>query len=86
MKLLLPLMTPKARTVLNRLSLVGLDNYDKVKQHLLKEFKLTPREYRAKFVDAKKTAEETYSIYNVYGQTEELAELLCEESKGGQGL
>src|SRR5688572_10771461 len=62
-KLLLPLMTPKARTVLNRLSLADLDNYEKVKQHLLKEFKLTPREYRSKFVDAKKTAEETYTMF-----------------------
>src|SRR5688572_6692741 len=62
-KLLLPLMTPKARTVLNRLSLADLDNYERVKQHLLKEFKLTPREYRSKFIDAKKTAEETYTMF-----------------------
>src|SRR6188768_1963864 len=62
-KLLLPLMTPKARTVLNRLSFADLDDYEIVKQHLLKEFKLTPREYRSKFIDAKKTAEETYTMF-----------------------
>ena len=62
-KLLLPLMTPKARTVLNRLSLADLDNYEMVKKHLLKEFKLTPREYRSKFIDAKKTVEETYTMF-----------------------
>jgi hypothetical protein len=62
-KLLLPLMTPKARTVLNRLSFDDLDDYEIVKQHLLKEFKLTPREYRSKFIDAKKTAEETYTMF-----------------------
>ena len=63
MKLLLPLITPKARTVLNRLSFADLDDYEIVKQHLLKEFKLTPREYRSKFIDAKKTAEETYTMF-----------------------
>src|SRR5688572_23959433 len=62
-KLLLPLMTPKARTVLNRLSFADLDDYQIVKQHLLKEFKLTPREYRSKFIDAKKTVEETYTMF-----------------------
>ena len=62
-KLLLPLMTPKARTVLNRLSFADLDNYEKVKEHLLKEFKLTAREYRSRFVEAKKTVEETYTMF-----------------------
>lgn len=54
-------MTLKARTVLNRVSLVYLGNYMymyiTVKTHLLKEFKLTPREYRSKLVEATKTAE-----------------------------
>ena len=63
-KLLLPLMTPKARTVLNRLSYAQLDNYEQVKQLLLREFKLTPREYRARFIDAKKTVDETYTMFS----------------------
>src|SRR6218665_487086 len=60
-KLPLPLMTQRARTVINRVTLA--DNYATVKERLLKEFKLTPREYRPKFMDAKKTAEETYTMF-----------------------
>src|SRR6218665_3801190 len=62
-KLLLPLMTQRARTVINRVTLADRDNYATVKEQLLKEFKLTPREYRSKFMDAKKTAEETYTMF-----------------------
>src|SRR3984885_2618248 len=62
-KLLLPLMTPKARTVLNRLSITERDNYQTVREHLLKEYKLTAREYRSRFLGAKKTAEETYTMF-----------------------
>src|SRR6218665_903861 len=54
-QLLLPLMTQRTRTVINRVTLADRDNYDTVKEQLLKEFKLTPREYRSKFMDAKKT-------------------------------
>src|SRR6218665_3526605 len=62
-KFLLPLMTQRARTVINRVTLADRDNYATVKEQLLKEFKLTTREYRSKFMDAKKTAEETYTIF-----------------------
>jgi len=62
-KLLLPLMTLRARTVINRIALADRDNYNTVREHLLKEFKLTPREYRSKSSDAKKTAEETYTMF-----------------------
>src|SRR6218665_2476104 len=62
-KLLLPLMTQRARTVINRVTLADRDNYATVKEQLLKEFKLTPREYRSKFMDAKKTVEETYTMF-----------------------
>ena len=59
-KLLLPVMTQRARTVINRVTLADRDNYYAVvKEQLLKKFKLTLREYRSKFMDAKKTAEET---------------------------
>src|SRR6218665_2520153 len=54
-KLLLPLMTQRARTVINRVTLADRDNYATVKEQLLKEFKLTPREYRSTFMDTKKT-------------------------------
>src|SRR6218665_2463977 len=62
-KLLLPLMTQRARTVINRVALADRDNDATVKEQLLKEFKLTPREYRSKFMYAKKTAEETYTMF-----------------------
>src|ERR1700735_1738497 len=62
-KLLLPLMTPKARTVLNRRAVTERDNYQRVREHLLKEYKLTAREYRSRFLGAKKTAEETYTMF-----------------------
>ena len=52
-------MTQRARTVINRVTLADRDNYATVKEHLLRELKLTSREYRSKFKDAKKTAEET---------------------------
>ena len=42
-KLLLPLMTQRARTVINRVTLADRDNYAVVKEQLLKEFKLTPK-------------------------------------------
>ena len=63
-KLLLPLMTYKARAVLNRLSYQDQDDYDRVKEYILKEFKLTPREYRAKFMEAKKMPDETFTLFN----------------------
>src|SRR6218665_4132744 len=62
-KLLLPLMTQRARIVINRVTFADRDNYNTVKGHLLKEFKLTPREYRSNFMDAKKTADETYTMF-----------------------
>src|SRR6218665_2573237 len=62
-ELLLPLMTHRARTVINRVTLADRDNYATVKEQLLNEFKLTPREYRSKSMDAKKMAEETYTIF-----------------------
>jgi len=42
-RLLLPLMTQRARTVINRVALADRDNYNTIKEHLLKEFKLTPK-------------------------------------------
>src|SRR6218665_1792064 len=62
-KLLLSLMTQRARTVINRVIMADRDNYATVKEQLLKKLKLTPREYRSKFMDAKKTAEETYTMF-----------------------
>lgn len=59
-------MMPKARTVMNRVATTDIDNYQTVTAHLLKEFKLTSREYRSKFLEAKKTPEETYTMFTAH--------------------
>ena len=63
-KLLLPKLTGKAKAIANKLPLDDLDDYDKVKQHLLSEFHLTPRELRSRFTQASKLSDETYSLFN----------------------
>ena len=63
-KLLLPLLTKKARLVVNRLSLTELDNYEIVKQRILREFRLTSREYLVRFRDAKKLPGESYVYFS----------------------
>lgn len=62
-KLLLPLLTKKARLVTNRLTLAELDNYDVIKQRILTEFRLTSREYLVRFRDAKKQPDESYVYF-----------------------
>jgi len=62
-KLLLPLLTKKARLVTNRLSLKDLDDYETVKQRILTEFRLTSREYLVRFRDAKKQPDESYVYF-----------------------
>ena len=56
-------MIQKAINVVNRVALTDRDNYNAVKAHRVKEFKLKLREYRSKFMDDKKTAEETYTMF-----------------------
>jgi hypothetical protein len=62
-KLLIPLLTSRARASIGRLSAVDLDDYDKVKAFLLKEFKLTPEEYRSRFLSVVKQQDETYQLF-----------------------
>ena len=62
-KLLIPLLSPKARQVTNRLSLTELDVYATVKDKILSEFKLTSREYLQRFRNAKKT-DGTYTMFS----------------------
>jgi len=63
-KLLIPLLSPKARQVTNRLSLTELDMYTTVKERILAEFKLTSREYLHRFRNAKKYQDETYTMFS----------------------
>jgi len=60
-KLLIPLLTTKA--LVNRLSIDKLADYAEVKQFLLLEYKLTPREYKDRFDTAVKGVSETYMLF-----------------------
>jgi len=40
-----------------------IGKYDKLKEFLLTEFKLTPREYKIRFETAVKSAGETYTLF-----------------------
>ena len=54
-KLMMPLLSYKAKAVINRLSVDELDDYEVVSIYLLTQFRLTPREYRARFQTATKS-------------------------------
>jgi len=62
-KLLIPLLTSHAKSVIGRMSIADMEQYDSVKEFLLAEFKLTPREYKSRFESASKTADETYVLF-----------------------
>ena len=62
-KLLLPFLSQKAKSLISRLSSDELDNYGNVKDHILSEFKLTPREYKARFDNATKQSDETHIYF-----------------------
>ena len=62
-KLLLPKLSEKATAVVNRLPLAELGKYEAVKTCLLNEFRLTPRELRARFSNAVKRTDETFGLF-----------------------
>ena len=62
-KLLMPLLTVKARSIVGRLPAAVLDDYVEVKRFLLAEFKLTAKEYRSRFLSAVKQTDETYLLF-----------------------
>ena len=62
-KLILPLLSFRSTCVICRLTAAQMDDYDKLKRFLLAQFKLTPREYKARFVNASKTADEAYILF-----------------------
>ena len=61
--LLLAHLTGKAKSIICKLPLSQLGDYDHVRQCLLKEFQITPRELRSRFQGATKRADESYSIF-----------------------
>ena len=62
--LLLPYLNIKAKTLICRLTLEQIKTYDSLKQALLREFRLTPKQYRTQFLEAKKKDAESYVQYN----------------------
>jgi len=62
-KLVLPLLTPRAKTLVGRLSAEELGDIGKIRDFLTAEFKLTPREYRARFNAATRNADETHVAF-----------------------
>jgi hypothetical protein len=62
-KLLLPLLSVRAKELIGRVTIEHLDKYDAVKRYLLNEFKLTPRELRSKFISTGKLSDETFTLF-----------------------
>ena len=62
-KLLLPFLSTKAKAVVSRLHSPELASYEAVRDFILAEFKLTPREYKTRFDTAAKHADETFTLF-----------------------
>ena len=62
-KLLIPLLTAHAKALVNRLTVDQMGHYDELKRFLLSEYRLTPREYKARFDTAAKSADETFVLF-----------------------
>ena len=62
-KLLVARLTGKAKTVANKLPVADLDDYFRVKQCILNEFRLSPRELRSRFVNATRKPDETNVLF-----------------------
>jgi len=62
-KLLIPILSSQAKTIIGRMTSDDLMSYDKVKQFLLTEFRLTPKQYKVRFDTASKNVNETYVLF-----------------------
>jgi len=62
-KLLIPLLTTQAKSLVNRMSVEKMGVYHELKDFLLAEYKLTPREYKTRFENATKHPDETYILF-----------------------
>ena len=61
--LLIPLLTTQAKSLVNRMSVKKMGVYTELKDFLLAEYKLTPREYKTRFENAIKQPDETYILF-----------------------
>jgi len=59
----MPILSTQAKTIIGRMTSTDLEVYEKVKQFLLTEFRLTPKEYKLRFDTATKSANETLPYY-----------------------
>ena len=62
-KLIIPHLSDRAKSLISRLSLAELEDYDKLKKFLLGEFKLSATEYKARFDKATKRNDETHVLF-----------------------
>jgi len=58
-KLLIPLLTAQAKSLVNRMSVEKMGVYQELKDFLLAEYKLTPRQYKTRFENEAKHPDET---------------------------
>ena len=56
-------LTDKAKSLTARLTKTQLASYDALKLFLLNEYKLSPQQYKHKFMTANKLHDETYVLY-----------------------
>jgi len=61
--LLLPFLTPKAKTVVSRMKSEDMGNVDCIKNFMMREFKLTSRVYRVKLITATRNQDETHALF-----------------------
>ena len=62
-KLLIPLLTEKAKALVARLPVARLNKYVDVRDFLLREFRLSAEQYRYKFQSTTKQVDETYTLF-----------------------
>ena len=62
-KLILPLLTPKAKSLVSHLSVDELSDIKRLKEFLLREFRHTSRVYRARFNAATRNMDESYALF-----------------------
>jgi len=62
-KILIPFLTAQAKSVVKNMSIDDMSGYDELKEFLLTEYKLTPREYKIRFKTAVKHADKTYTVF-----------------------
>ena len=62
-KLLIPQLTARAKSLITKLPLAEQGDYTKLKEYLLKQHQLGPREYRARFLHAARNPGETWEAF-----------------------